>query len=250
MMRIRTVSDLHLEFDENKDVSPIEDGEVLVIAGDVAPWNTHKELYVDFVTRVGKEFRQVVLVAGNHEFYHGEYNLVTEDMAKTLLTIKGVRFLHNGFHIMDEATFIGCTLWTSFNGRNPLLMCQAQNALNDFKYINFAGSPITADKMWDLHTIARGCLSMNMRQFKDHNTVVVTHYAPTMYHTHGVVRDLDYMFASPMEYDIFTNAPKLWIHGHVHRILDYEVETTRVVCNPIGYPGEKTGYDQNLAIEV
>jgi Icc-related predicted phosphoesterase len=32
--------------------------------------------------------------------------------------------------------------------------------------------------------------------------------------------------------------PKLWVHGHTHSAFDYEFEGVRVVCNPIGYPGE------------
>jgi hypothetical protein len=28
---------------------------------------------------------------------------------------------------------------------------------------------------------------------------------------------------------------KLWIHGHTHHNFDYEIGSTRVVCNPRGY---------------
>jgi pyruvate carboxylase len=28
---------------------------------------------------------------------------------------------------------------------------------------------------------------------------------------------------------------KLWIHGHTHESMDYELNGTRVVCNPRGY---------------
>ena len=46
------------------------------------------------------------------------------------------------------------------------------------------------------------------------------------------------------------NAPDLWIHGHTHVALDYRVGECRVVCNPLGYPQEKTGVDTALVIEV
>ena len=32
---------------------------------------------------------------------------------------------------------------------------------------------------------------------------------------------------------------RLWLHGHTHAPRDYVVGTTRVVCNPRGYPHEK-----------
>jgi hypothetical protein len=33
---------------------------------------------------------------------------------------------------------------------------------------------------------------------------------------------------------------RVWIHGHMHDNFDYQVGSTRVVCNPRGY----SGYEQ------
>lgn len=42
----------------------------------------------------------------------------------------------------------------------------------------------------------------------------------------------------------------LWVHGHSHTAVDYDVAGTRVVCNPRGYPGEETGFRPDLIIDV
>jgi len=42
----------------------------------------------------------------------------------------------------------------------------------------------------------------------------------------------------------------LWVHGHSHTAVDYEVAGTRVVCNPRGYPGEETGFNPGLVLTL
>ena len=42
----------------------------------------------------------------------------------------------------------------------------------------------------------------------------------------------------------------LWVHGHSHTAVDYDVAGTRVVCNPRGYPGEDTDFKPNLVLVV
>jgi hypothetical protein len=42
----------------------------------------------------------------------------------------------------------------------------------------------------------------------------------------------------------------LWIHGHLHRADDYVIGSTRVLCNPRGYPDESTGFVPDLVVEV
>jgi len=37
----------------------------------------------------------------------------------------------------------------------------------------------------------------------------------------------------------------LWLHGHTHNNFDYNVNGTRVVCNPMGYPHPFGGWENN-----
>jgi hypothetical protein len=42
----------------------------------------------------------------------------------------------------------------------------------------------------------------------------------------------------------------LWIHGHSHHAVDYEIAGTRIVSNPKGYPGEDCGFCPGLIVEI
>jgi hypothetical protein len=42
----------------------------------------------------------------------------------------------------------------------------------------------------------------------------------------------------------------LWIHGHTHYCVDYEVAGTRVVSNQRGYPDQETGFDPALVVDI
>jgi hypothetical protein len=58
-------------------------------------------------------------------------------------------------------------------------------------------------------------------------------------------------FACALESLIERLQPATWIHGHVHRVVDYMVGSTRLVCNPRGYPDEfDNGFDPGLIIGV
>ena len=44
--------------------------------------------------------------------------------------------------------------------------------------------------------------------------------------------------------------PKLIVHGHTHRRMDYMLGDTRVICNPRGYPGENEWYKNYQPVYV
>ena len=82
--------------------------------------------------------------------------------------------------------------------------------------------------------------------------IIVTHHLPSVRSI--PVRfsrsPLNPAFALDLEALITVYQPDLWIHGHTHDACDYRLGDTRVVCNPRGYPGEQTGFDAALLIEV
>ena len=41
-----------------------------------------------------------------------------------------------------------------------------------------------------------------------------------------------------------------WFYGHTHAALDTRVEQTRLVTNPAGYPGQETGFNASLIIDL
>ncbi|MFC3692184.1 metallophosphoesterase [Chenggangzhangella methanolivorans] len=67
--------------------------------------------------------------------------------------------------------------------------------------------------------------------------IVVTHHAPSPRSLRGgqVTGPLDAAYASDLEALIEELQPAAWVHGHVHRSVDYRIGATRVVSNPMGY---------------
>jgi len=86
---------------------------------------------------------------------------------------------------------------------------------------------------------------------------VVTHHAPSIrslaYGAHAT-RDnpLAPAYASDLEGVMGGGTVPLWIHGHTHLPIDYDVGGTRVLSNPRGYPGFERvpGFRSELIVEV
>ena len=102
------------------------------------------------------------------------------------------------------------------------------------------------------HEASRAWLTARLGEQHVGPTLVVTHHAP-----HPASLDprfagdgTDCFFASDLSALIERHGPDVWVHGHVHQRRDYIVGCTRIVCNPRGYPGERSGFDPGLVIEV
>lgn len=57
---------------------------------------------------------EIVDVAGNHEFYRGERNVVLR-LLREAAEETGVHFMNNDEIVIGDVTFLGATLWTDFN---------------------------------------------------------------------------------------------------------------------------------------
>jgi Icc-related predicted phosphoesterase len=59
-------------------------------------------------------------------------------------------------------------------------------------------------------------------------------------------------YASNLDKLVDASQAKLWIHGHIHRPISYQIGETRVVSNPRGYPDGPIDpdFDPALVIEV
>lgn len=83
--------------------------------------------------------------------------------------------------------------------------------------------------------------------------MVVTHHAPSVMSLNSGDRNdpLSAAYASDMESVIAQSRAHLWVHGHIHRAVDYSLGMTRIVANPRGYPDEtNTGFDPAKVIEI
>lgn len=82
------------------------------------------------------------------------------------------------------------------------------------------------------------------------STVIITHFCPHLRSLHD-----KYCNSSCNSYFItdcseFLGTVPLWIHGHTHSSFDYQIENTRVICNPRGYHTENKDYNNKCVVEI
>ena len=247
-MKIRVLSDLHMEFAPFDP--PLVDADVVVLAGDVAPGSRGLEWAL---TAFGST--PVVYVAGNHEFYRHAIPKLSDDLAREAAG-SSVRFLENAEAVIAGVRFLGCTLWTDFDlfGDRLQSAAAAQAAMNDFKLIRVAPKyrRFGPGDARTLHLRSVRWLQERLSTPFAGLTVVVTHHAPSVQSCAPERRHdpLNAAYASDLE-RMLDGSAALWIHGHTHRCVDYHLGGTRILSNQRGYPDEGVrGFDPGLVIEL
>jgi predicted phosphodiesterase len=265
-MKIKLVSDLHLEFSDI-NIKNHEGYDVLILSGDILVAeklplenSEHGQRFRDFLERVSAEFPHVVYVAGNHEFYGGGKFFQTVEYLRTYCATKfnNVHYLERDTKVIDDVVFVGGTLWTDMNKRDPITLHAVRGLMNDYRAIRNDRAEYRALNPTD--TVNRHRLTLEyfhhvLSENKDKRCVVVGHHSPSFLSCHPQHSD-DYIMNGAYHSDLsefILDHPqiKLWTCGHTHRPFDYMIGETRIVCNPRGYDGyECTGWNPNIVIEV
>lgn len=272
MTKVRFMSDLHLEFDDRLRIEPAGE-DILVLAGDISTGRTALPFIEHYLN--ADEGAHVVYILGNHEAYGTLFGKIPD-----LWSLQDVRdwwtakaaghgrlhFLENEEIRIKGLRFLGCSLWTDFRlGPDDHWTAKwfADKGMTDFKVIGWRLSEdqirrLKPEDTEELCQASAAWLEERLAAPHAEETVVVTHHAPSgrsnepFEHRHGR-SPLAPCFASNME-SLMTGdrAPHLWIHGHTHETLDYQVGQTRVLCNPRGYvPDEpNTDFDPDWIIEI
>ena len=279
-MKIKLVSDLHLEF---SDVDIPNNGcDVLILGGDILIaqdlhdhprqswveskqylWKNgnmrpaHADRFRNFLDRCSKNFPHVVYVAGNHEHYHGTWYKTLDYLKEECSHWPNIYFLNKDVKVIDGVPFIGCTLWTDLNKENPVTMHNVSNLLNDHRLIRHDKLGYT--KIRAIHTIERhydhiSWLKETLPLYD--KCIVVTHFGPTHLSIHEKYKEDYHMngaYCSDLS-ELILNHPqiKLWTQGHTHHAFTYMVGNTKVACNPRGYEGHEpdSGWSKDLVIEL
>lgn len=233
-MLLHVLSDLHLEYCDYQPPAATMEADVIVLAGDI-----EKADHGIAWARGTWPNKEIVYVAGNHEFYGRSRENV---LSQCHITAKdtGVHFLDNAEVMIDSVRFLGCTLWTDFTlyGEDLKLDCMAiaQRGLNDFRVIHEGAAHFSPNDALRLHEESVRWLEHKLqREPSEGPTVVVTHHAPSFTSVVPRYRKdlLTACFASQLDH--LLGFSELWLHGHMHDSLDYTVANTRVLCNPRGY---------------
>jgi predicted phosphodiesterase len=269
-MKIRVLSDLHLECDE-PEVIPHADADLVVLAGDI---HNHAE-GLRWAAETFDGAVPVVYVPGNHEYYDGEFGALEAAMHDAAGSVDNVHFLNNATLVDPQGRWrvLGTTLWTDFDlygsdeETRAASIAAAERVMLDYR--GLIQVTWTADNSADdaqsvlpdntprnltpadtiaLHEHARAWLEAELAKPFDGKTIVVTHHAPHR-------RSLAERYAQdPVSAGFVNHLPSLvgapvtlWVHGHTHTAFDYMENGTRVVCNPRGYIDRRTRKLENAA---
>jgi predicted phosphodiesterase len=230
-MLIDIYSDIHKDTWERREDFSLrglfkdnQAGDVAVFAGDAGNGWHHYEEIVSALKKVYGEDR-VVHCPGNHDYYGNRSFSMREDPRSQ--SIKEI----------DGVTFGACTYWTDFR-RDSLSAAYASRSIMDWiKIPEFRDISVGFD-YWllplRLHEQDKAFLTLHTPD------VVVTHFAPCLKSIHPKYDgDLcNPYFVNDHEDFIREIEPALWIHGHTHHELEYQVGNTFVEASPFGYPNE------------
>lgn len=231
VMRLCVSSDLHFEHHADwgetilRELADlVKSFDVLVIAGD---FTNSENLYHD-LKRVSQACpKPIVYVMGNHEAYFSTIGYVHGEIRRAMADTENLHFLENETCVIRGVKFAGTTLWFDHSGE----FADMERHTNEFRRIRHLD-----ERIFELGQKARNFLAAE----KD-SDVIVTHFLPHKRSIHPTYfgDPGNRFFHHEVDHIVESSKAKVWIHGHTHCEMDYSVGTTRVFCNPFGYPGEK-----------
>lgn len=264
-IKIQYASDLHLEFYERAKtwepiLIPVPDT-ILVLAGDIGYPN--RSLYKAFIEYCSRGWKQVYIVAGNHEFYNkdcgpgGKRWFIPETITARLATIEticagftNVHFLNRGVIDLDsETVLLGCTLWSQPTA-------EVTDAMNDTSRIwTTQEAKLTREDICKMNEIDKSWLRETVvaTAIAGKKIVVTTHYLPTP------LVSIDKYLKPPADVltsgfanfdmdDLFDKV-SLWICGHTHGCNTIVINKTTITTNTLGYMNECVeGYKKDAIV--
>lgn len=248
-MKTKIISDIHLEFGlRDFDFSNCD---LVILAGDIHVGQKG----LDWISKNIKNI-PVLYVLGNHEYYKNAYPKLLYKM-KDSAQESNVHILENESISIDGITFHGATLWTDFElfENFEVTSYECEHKMNDYKLIRHSPSysKLKAIDSLKIHRESIHWLQKSLTESSTIKNVVITHHAPSIQSIATQYKSdlVSAAFASNLDEFILENKPDIWIHGHVHEAFDYIIGSTRVICNPAGYPFEKNiGFRDDFTLDL
>lgn len=147
MVKIQYASDLHLEFMENTlylETHPLQPvADILVLAGDTGYLGDEGFVKHPFWDWASENFKEVIVIPGNHEFYLG-YDLGQLYDGWCMEIRHNIKCYYNAvIHLSDDTDLIVSTLWGYIEPQDAF---STERRVNDFYRIKDCGVVINSER--------------------------------------------------------------------------------------------------------
>lgn len=245
-MRIRLISDLHLELRKNilniHDICKgITKDNVLVLAGDIG--NPFSDSFTSFINDCSEASRYVLYVPGNHEYYGSTIEKTDKKIKDLLSNICNVHNLNDGPIEIDQYVFVGNTMFHKVSPGDQWPVINDYNMIHDY-------TTSDTNKIHD-NAIKSVLNAISVRDISK-KYVLVTHHLVNkqLIHDKHKYSPLNFAFCHDMpniygRFDLVLSG-----HTHMHKVLKTSSGRIIGVVNPLGYPNEETDFDPYFTIDI
>jgi predicted phosphodiesterase len=240
-IKFSVISDIHGNYDSAyREIEKVADEiDILFIAGDLVSGvksfdDDNLQYFIDTLSDI--RFK-TIFVYGNHEFYNRDIDDRFINSKENFIVLDDDIY---EFTKGDRSIYIfGSTLWTEAYNSNNMHV----KALNDFNYIE----NVQLGNVYHKESLNK--IKAFNKEFNDKETLIVTHHAPSEKSSDlkYIGKNLNKFFFEEIDTDIITKH-KFWIHGHMHNHIKYMMKDTGVICNPLGYKKEETGFKMEVFV--
>jgi hypothetical protein len=242
------ISDLHIElYDNYPEIK--NDAEILILTGNIG--NPYRNIYINFLKSVSKNFKKIFLITGNYEYYfHGNSIKDTDKHIENIIqekNLENIIFLNNKIYDYNNFRFIGTTLWSKINDNDQQLLSPYFNYITDFNVLKNNEKEIIKnyntlfDKNYEFlkKSITESHLPI----------VAITHNLPSY-----KLIDVKYLNLVTNKYlasnceELMTSNVLYWFYGNTHKENDCIINNTRLLCNSNRYSCDNYNIDKNKKI--
>ena len=255
-MNFQFVSDLHLEFAQNKKllskkpILPVQEN--LIIAGDLMPLSAIDQ-HQDFLNFLSDHFKMTYWLPGNHEYYGLDVATMPSNFEQSIRP--NILLVNNIVKKIPDPEgpieLIFSTLWSYIP---PQITEIVAMRVQDFNQILWNGRKMTPQEYNQLHQEAFAFLEIALAA-NTHRKIVISHHVPSFlnYPKKHQNDPINACFASNLDDFMQKTTQNAWIYGHHHfNIPPFLIGKTRLYTNQLGYVKfkEGAGFDRNATITV
>lgn len=243
-MKIRLISDVHLESNHNW-IPPTDwgDSDLGILAGDIG--NPYNPEYKNILIHTARKHKLSVLVPGNHEYYTETKNIESvKEKLKELCRDTSVVLLNNTTYDYNDIKLVGSTLWPNVTSEYfPYLKKIKHGLVTKIMKDMF---PLSLEDLNLMHNNDLNFLKRTIASTDD--CIIITHYPPSSIMLRDETEHLPDVVTHWTEaMNIMKSNIKLWACGHCHTSKRYMVRgTIPLVSNCV----EGGQFDTNFEIII